>query len=69
MFNPLYEQYGVIRVEGTRLRIYKDNNNFSTISVGSQVSHALWNGGYLTVYLINGQIRRYHDYYNFINIW
>jgi hypothetical protein len=69
MFNPLYEQYGVIRVEGTRLRIYKDNNNFSTISVGSQVTHALWNGGLLTVYLSNGQVRRYHDYYNFINVW
>lgn len=63
MINPIYESFGVIRIDGEYIRIYKDHYNYQTINIRAQVSHALWNSGFLTVYLMSGEIRRYHDYY------
>jgi hypothetical protein len=66
MFNPKFEQYGVIRVENSRIRIYRDPYNSETIYIGQPISHAMWNGGEVTVYLTSGSIRRYRDYLNYI---
>jgi hypothetical protein len=66
MFNPKFERYGVIRVENSRVRIYSDPYNSETIYIGQPISHAMWNGGEVTVYLANGSIRRYRDYLNYI---
>ena len=63
MINPIYESFGVIRIEGPYIKIYKDPYNYQTINAGAHVSHALWNSGILTVYLMSGEIRRYRDYY------
>lgn len=64
-FNPLFEHYGVIRIEGPTIKIYKDVYVHQVINVGRPISHALWNSGTLTVYLSNGEIRRYRDHYSY----
>jgi hypothetical protein len=68
MFNPVFEKFGVIKVENTRIKIYKDNYNHQMINVNAPVSHALWNSGVLTVYLMNGEVRRYRDHYYYDNV-
>lgn len=68
MFNPIFEKFGVVKVEGTRIKIFRDNFNHEVISCNAPVSHAMWTGGTLTVYLLNGEIRRYTNYWNFQNV-
>jgi hypothetical protein len=68
MFNPIYENFGVIKVDGNRINIYKDVCNYQNINVGAPVSHAIWNSGFLIVYLRSGEARRYRDHYYFDRI-
>lgn len=65
MWDPKFVQCGVVRVEYTRVKVYKDQYNFATIEVGTPVQMALWSGDILNVYLGNGRVRRYKDRVNF----
>jgi hypothetical protein len=68
MWDPKFIQCGVVRVEYTRIRVFKDQYNSITIDVGTPVQMALWNGNILNVYLGNGRIRRYKDRVNYSTI-
>lgn len=65
MWDPKFIQCGVVRVEYTRIRVFKDQYNSITIDVGTPVQMALWNGDALNVYLGNGKVRRYKDRVNY----
>jgi hypothetical protein len=65
MWDPKFIQCGVVRVEYTRIRVFKDQYNSITIDVGTPVQMALWNGDVLNVYLGNGKVRRYKDRVNY----
>ena len=64
-WNPIYENYGVIRTDRTSVRVYKDQYNYMTVSVGAPVDRAIWANGHLIVHLDNGLVRRYRDYLNY----
>lgn len=68
MWDPKIIQCGVVRVEYTRVKVFKDQYNSITIDVGTPVQMALWNGFILNVYLGNGKIRRYKDRVNYSTI-
>ena len=65
MWDPKIIQCGVVRVEYTRIRVFKDQYNSITIDVGTPVQMALWNGDVLNGYLGNGKVRRYKDRVNY----
>jgi hypothetical protein len=65
MWDPKFIQCGVVRVEYTRIRVFKDQYNSITIDVGTPVQMALWSGDVLNVYLGNGKVRRYKDRVNY----
>jgi hypothetical protein len=65
MWDPKIIHCGVVRVEYSRIKVYKDQYNFITIDVGTPVQMALWSGDVLNVYLGNGKVRRYKDRVNY----
>lgn len=65
MWDSKFIHCGVVRVEHSRIRVFKDQYNSITIDVGTPVQMALWNGNILNVYLGNGRIRRYKDRVNY----
>jgi hypothetical protein len=65
MWDPKFIHCGVVRVEYSRVRVFKDQYNSITIDVGTPVQMALWNGDILNVYLGNGKVRRYKDRVNY----
>ena len=69
MWNPIYEAYGVVRVDRDKVRVHKDQYNYATVFIGAPVTHALWSNGYLHVYLANGTVRRYLDLMNYVTIY
>ena len=65
MWDPKFIQCGVVRVEYTRVRVYKDRYNSIVIETGTPVQMALWSGDILNVYLGSGKVRRYKDRVNY----
>jgi hypothetical protein len=65
MWDSKFIHCGVVRVEYSRIKVFKDQYNSITIDVGTPVQMALWNGNILNVYLGNGRIRRYKDRVNY----
>jgi hypothetical protein len=68
MWEQSYVNFGVVRVERSRVLVYKDPLNKITIETGRPVQMALWNGQELNVYLEDGRIRRYRDKVNFVTV-
>jgi hypothetical protein len=60
-----YVKYALAKAEKQSVKVFKDQYNSVTISVGESVSMALWAGDELNVFLINGKVRRYKDQYNY----
>jgi GH24 family phage-related lysozyme (muramidase) len=63
-----YFNFGVIRIEGDKVRVYRDQNNYTTISVGKTVTNAAWAGQELNVTMSDGKVRRYRDQNNYTTI-
>ena len=68
MWESKYHHFGVIRIEGDKVKVYYDRTNYTTISVGQPVTHAAWAGGELNITLANGKVRRYRDRTNYTTI-
>ncbi len=60
--------FGVVKIEGKNVKVYKDTSNYSTISVGEEITNANWAGGELNVALKSGKVRRYRDTSNYSTI-
>jgi len=63
-----YSDYGVVRVEGRKVKVYSDQDNYTPISLSEIVSNAVWAGGELNISLKSGKVRRYRDKYNYTTI-
>jgi hypothetical protein len=63
-----YVNFGVVKTEGDKVLVYKDQYNCIKISIGKPVNYAMWAGGELSVYLTDGKVRRYRDQYNYMVI-
>lgn len=68
MWDTKFIQCGVVRVEHDRVKVYKDQYNYITITVGRPIQMALWGGDCLNVYLADGRVRRYKDRVNFLSM-
>jgi hypothetical protein len=60
--------FGVVKIEGNNVKVYKDSSNYTTVAVQSPVSNANWAGGELNVTLSTGKVRRYKDSSNYTTI-
>jgi hypothetical protein len=58
-------EFGVAKVEGDKVKVYKDKFTYTTLSIGKPVKYAIWTGSELTVYLIDGKVRKYKDVYTY----
>jgi len=60
--------FGVVKIEGNNVKVYRDTSNYTTISCGKPVNNASWAGGELNVSLSDGKVRRYRDSSNYSTI-
>lgn len=68
-FEQKYVNYGVIKIDNERLRIYKDKSDYMTLPIpGQKIMNAIWSGGAIVVTLADGKIRRYRDPSNYSTI-
>ncbi len=67
-WDPKYPNYGVVRIENDKVKLYRDQNNYTTISVGKTVTNAVWAGQELNITMSDGKVRRYRDQNNYSTI-
>ncbi len=60
--------FGIIKIKGPKVLVYKDQFNYTTISVGVLVLKAEWAGGVLEITLHDGTVRRYWQEDKFITM-
>ena len=60
-----YVNFGVVKVEGDKVKVYKDKFTYITISIGKTATNAIWTGGELNVYTFDGKVRRYRDQFTY----
>lgn len=58
-FDNRFIEYGVIKIEGEKLKLYSTSSNYISINLGKEATNAVWAGSTLNVYLSNGKVRRY----------
>jgi hypothetical protein len=58
-------EFGVAKVEGDKVKVFKDKFTYNTLSIGKPVKYAIWTGSELTVYLSDGKVRKYKDQFTF----
>ncbi len=65
-----FVDFGVVKIDGkNKVKVYKDNLNYTTISVGSDtITDARWTGDNLSIWLSNGKVKRYKDNLNYTTI-
>lgn len=54
-----FERFGVIKIEGNIVKVYKDQFTYITVSVNKQVTNAVWVDGALNIRTIDGKVKRY----------
>ncbi len=68
MWETKYHHFGVVRIEGHKVKVYYDMTNYTTVYGGQPVTHAAWAGGELNITLANGNLRRYRDRTNYTTL-
>jgi len=53
------QDYGVIKIDGKKVRLQESLSQYSAIQVGEDVADARWAGDAVVVQLSNGKMRRY----------
>ena len=67
-FDSRFISYGVIKIEGEKVKLYSTPSNHIYVNVGNDVSNAAWAGDVLNVYLSSGKVRRYTSPSNYTTI-
>ncbi len=68
MFESNYQNFGVIQVIQTQIKIYKDLYSYMIINVGRPIMSAIWSNGVLNVRLSDGSVRRYSGPYSYTEL-
>lgn len=63
-----FVNFGVVKIEGNNVKVYKDQYSYVTVSVGKSVTNAVWAGGELNVSMSDGKVRRYKDQYSYVTV-
>ena len=69
MWDQNYVNFGVLKVDGTNVKVYQTTSSYKTIYAGQPVINASWAGGELNVSLANGQVRRYRNQSSYQTIY
>lgn len=56
-----FVNFGVLKIDGDKVKVYRDQNYYITLTIGKQVNNAVWAGGELNVSMSDGKVRRYRD--------
>jgi hypothetical protein len=56
-----YISFGVLKIEGKIVKVYRDQSSYVNVNVGQPVQNAIWAGGELNITLSDGKVRRYRD--------
>ena len=64
--NKEFERFGVVEIEGDKVKVYKAPNDFITIPVNNQVAATSWVDGELLITLSNGSVRYYMEHNSYI---
>lgn len=67
-FDSRFIDYGVIKIEGEKVKLYSTSSNHISINIGKEVTNAVWAGSSLNVYLSSGKVRRYTSSSNYTTI-
>lgn len=67
-WDPKYPSFGVLRIEKDKVKVYRDQNNYTTIGVGKPITNAVWAGQELNITMTDGKVRRYRDQNNYTTI-
>lgn len=65
-WEPKYPNYGVVEIQGKKLRLFCSKFIATSLEVGEEVSKAVWEGNELRVTLKNGQVKKYSSKFDFI---
>jgi len=60
-FDSKYVSYGLLKIEGEKVKLYANANTYLSISVGKSVTNANWSGDELNVSMSDGKVRRYKN--------
>jgi len=58
-FDSRFSDYGVIKIEGEKVKLYSTSSNHIYINVGKKITNAVWSGVTLNVYLADANVRCY----------
>jgi hypothetical protein len=63
-----FERFGVVKIEGDKVKVYKNQYIYITISVNKPVTSANWVDGDLIIALSDERVRCYkdHDIYTYM---
>ncbi|MBB4804378.1 hypothetical protein HNP37_004465 [Flavobacterium nitrogenifigens] len=67
-FESKFINYGIIKIEGQKVKLYSTASNHIYINIGKDVANAVWSGNVLNVYLSDGKVRSYTSTSNYTNI-
>lgn len=68
MLSTKQKDFGVLKVSGNTVKVYESNTQFSNLNVGRDVEDARWTGDTITVWLSNGEIRKYNSLSQYSNV-
>ena len=69
-FSKEFTDYGVVKIEGRRIKIYKSPSSYVSITnISEDITDARWVGdNTIVVYLKSGRVRKYRTLSNYITI-
>lgn len=62
------KDFGVIKTEDKKVKLYSTNTSYSTVNIGTNIDDARWSGDSLLVYLVDGRVRRYSSQNNYSTV-
>jgi len=61
-------EFGVLKIDGKRVLIYRSPNDYFTIDVGEGIKNVNWSGSEINVTLDSGKVRKYKSPNNYTTI-
>lgn len=59
MLSSKLKDFGVLKIDRNTVKVFESNSVYSNLSIGKEVDDARWTGDTITVWLTNGEIRKY----------
>jgi len=63
-----FKNFGVIKIDGSTVKVFETQTVYSNINVGQAVIDARWAGDSIVIYLKDGKVRRYTTLISYNNV-